>query len=399
MPPHQGCADDSGRGAISEQRNLLASQRFGFIGMQIRAVTLNTVGEPVQVETLELAQPLSGEVLVAMGAAGICHSDQHAISGHHGAEIPCVLGHEGAGEVVAIGPAVERVRVGDRVALNWIPSCGNCFYCSRNQKHLCSEGLQRIWSGYLQDGTSRISRDGQPIMHYCGISTWADHMVVSEASCQRIPDAVPFEVAALIGCGVATGVGAAVHRAELSEGDSVAVVGAGGVGLSAIMGARMSGAERIIAVDRQPDKAQLAMDLGATEFLVADDGAINKVLDATNGVGVDVVIEAVGNPGLQESWLQAVRRGGTLVCVGIPNESEATHILTADFIRSEKSIKGSYYAAADSAKAIDDLCVAYLDGYLPIDKLISKRVPITEVQQGLDAMLAGTEGRTVIKFD
>ena len=367
--------------------------------MDIQAVTLSTVGGPVQVETLQLAGPLDGEVLVAMGAAGICHSDQHAISGHHDAQIPCVLGHEGAGEVVAVGQNVNRVRVGDRVALNWIPSCGKCFYCERQQRHLCSEGLQRIWSGYLTDGTSRISRDGDPIMHYCGISTWADHMVVSEASCQPIPDFVPFEVAALIGCGVATGVGAAIHRGELSEGDSVAVVGAGGVGLSAIMGAHMAGAAEIIAVDREPEKETLAVDLGATDFLVADEGAIEKVLDVTNGVGVDVVIEAVGSPGLQQSWLRAVRRGGTLVCVGIPNESEATRIFTADFIRSEKSIKGSYYAATDSAKAIGDLCFAYLEGQLPIDRLISKRVPIAQVQQGLDAMLSGTQGRTVIDFE
>ncbi len=367
--------------------------------MKTVAVTLNSVGGPVQVETLDLSEPLDGEVLVKMGAAGICHSDQHAITGQHGAELPCVLGHEGAGEVVAVGPNVKKIRVGDRVALNWVPSCGVCFYCIRQQQHLCSDGTERIWSGLLADGTSRISRDGQPILHYCGISTWSEHMVVAEVSCRRIPDAVPYEVAALIGCGVATGVGASVHRGQLSEGDTVVVVGAGGVGLSAVMGANMAGAERIIAVDRAASKKTLSINLGATHFVTADDRAIDEVLILTEGRGADVVIEAIGNTALQESWLRAVRPGGTMVLVGVPSTSDSTSFISADLIRSEKTIKGSYYAAADTGQAIDDLCAAYLQGRLPVDRLISKRVAIQDIQLAIDAMLTGAEGRTVIAFD
>ena len=367
--------------------------------MKTVAVTLDSVGGPVQVETLDLSEPLDGEVLVKMGAAGICHSDQHAITGQHGAELPCVLGHEGAGEVVAIGPNVNTIRVGDRVALNWVPSCGLCFYCIREQKHLCSEGTQRIWSGYLADGTSRISRNGEPILHYCGISTWSEHMVVSEVSCRPIPDSVPFEVAALIGCGVATGVGAAVHRGEISERDTVVVVGAGGVGLSAVMGARMAGAAKVIAVDRAPEKKHLSSDLGATDFIIAGDGAIDAVLSVTDGRGADVVIEAIGSTNLQQEWLAAVRPGGTMVLVGVPSASDLTSFVSADLIRSEKTIKGSYYAAADAGTAIDELCAAYLDGLLPVDRLISKRVPIENVQEAIDAMLTGTEGRSVIIYD
>ena len=246
--------------------------------MQVRAVTLDSVGGPVRVEQLDLEEPRHVEVLVKLGASGLCHSDQHAISGHHGAELPCVLGHEGAGEVVSIGPEVRTVEIGDRVALNWIPSCGTCFFCLRNQQHLCSDGSQRIWSGYLLDGTSRISRNGQPIFHYCGISTWSEYMVVAEVNCQRIPDSVPFEVAALIGCGVATGVGAAIQRGEVSKGDVVVVVGAGGVGLSAVMGAQLAGAERIISVDRELAKESLSKELGATDFIYAGEQAIEEVL-------------------------------------------------------------------------------------------------------------------------
>ena len=364
--------------------------------MQVRAVTLDSVGGPVRVEQLDLEEPRHGEVLVKLGASGLCHSDQHAISGHHGAELPCVLGHEGAGEVVSIGPEVRTVEIGDRVALNWIPSCGTCFFCLRNQQHLCSDGSQRIWSGYLLDGTSRISRNGQPILHYCGISTWSEYMVVAEVNCQRIPDSVPFEVAALIGCGVATGVGAAIQRGEVSKGDVVVVVGAGGVGLSAVMGAQLAGAERIISVDRELAKESLSKELGATDFIYAGEQAIEEVLTITQGRGADVVIEAVGVPALQESWLAAVRRGGTFVYVGIPSETDVTKIFTADFIRSEKSIKGSYYAAMDSALAIDQLCAAYLEGRLPVDKLITKRIALENIQVGLDALGAGEQGRVVI---
>ncbi|MBA52701.1 MAG: alcohol dehydrogenase [Acidimicrobiaceae bacterium] len=367
--------------------------------METVAVTLDSVGGPVQVETLDLSEPLDGEVLVKMGAAGICHSDQHAITGQHGAKLPCVLGHEGAGEVVAVGPNVKAIRVGDRVALNWVPSCGTCFYCARQQQHLCSDSTERIWSGLLADGTSRISRNGDPILHYCGISTWSEHMVVAEVSCRRIPDAVPYEVAALIGCGVATGVGAAIHRGKISEGDTVVVVGAGGVGLSAVMGARMAGAERIIAVDLAAEKKHLSTDLGATDFVAADDGAIDAVLSFTEGRGADVVIEAIGDTALQESWLRAVRPGGTMVLVGVPSTSDETRFISADLIRSEKTIKGSYYAATDTGKAIDDLCAAYIQKRLPIDRLISKRVAIEDIQEAIDAMLTGTEGRTVITFE
>ncbi|MEC9473750.1 MAG: zinc-binding dehydrogenase [Actinomycetota bacterium] len=367
--------------------------------MKISAVTLDTVGGPVRVETLDLGEPREGEVLVKMGAAGICHSDQHVVTGQHVAPLPCVLGHEGAGEVVAVGPNVSATRPGDRVALNWVPSCKNCFFCARKQHHLCPEITQRIFTGFMADGTSRISRSNQPVLHYSGISTWADHMVVPAECCQILDPRVPFEVAAVVGCAVATGVGAAMHRGNIQVGDRIVVVGAGGVGLSAVMGAKMAGAGQIIAVDREPKKRRLAEELGATHFVQADAHAVQEIYRLTDDRGADVVLEAIGNTALQEEWLEAVRPGGSLVLVGVPSTSDATEFISANLIRSEKTIKGSYYAATDPGQAISDLCTAYLDGHLPVDRLISKRVPIEDVQLAIDAMLTGVEGRTVIIFD
>lgn len=367
--------------------------------MRIRAAVLEEIGSPVVVDTLDLAAPRAGEVLVRMGAAGVCHSDQHSISGHSPTIMPCVLGHEGAGEVVPIGPGVETVQLGDRVVLNWRPGCGTCFYCDRGLSHLCPELVTSLWDGCMADGTSRLSRGGHIIYHYSAVSTWAEYTVVPEVCCTVVDPAVPFEVAALIGCGVTTGVGAAVHRANLGPGSHVAVVGAGGVGLSVIMGAATAGAARIIAVDRRPAKRDMAMALGATDFVPAGDSALEQVIELTGGRGADVVFEAVGNPRLQEAWIDGVRPGGTLVLVGVSAITDTSAFNCAGLVRDEKTIKGSYFAASDPDRTIKDLCVAYLEGRLPVDRLISKRVGIEETQLALDAMLTGAEGRVVILFD
>ena len=367
--------------------------------MKIRAVVLDAIGGPVSVDTLDLGEPRAGEVLVRMGAAGVCHSDQHVITGQHPGDLPCVLGHEGAGEVATVGPGVDSVRVGDRVALNWLPSCKACFYCRRDQHHLCREVVDSLWSGFMRDGTSRLSRDGEVIRHFSGVSTWAEHMVVAQECCTVLKPEVPLEVAALIGCAVSTGVGAAIHRGEVGPGDRVAVVGAGGVGLSVIMGAAMAGADQIIAVDRESTKRDLATALGATDFVLGGDDAVERVLEQTEGRGADVVFEAIGNPGLQQTWIDGVRPGGCLVLVGIPGTGETTLFNCAELSRMEKTIKGSYFAATDAGRAIEDLCAAYIKGRLPVERLISKRVRIDDVQKALDAMLAGGEGRTIIVYD
>lgn len=367
--------------------------------MKVKGVVLDAVGARVRVEELDLDEPREGEVLVQMKAAGVCHSDQHVVTGAHPGLLPTVLGHEGAGEVVGVGPGVERVAISDRVALNWLPSCQECFYCKKGQHELCREVTSTVWSGFMPDGTSRISLDGETLYHYSGVSTWAEYMVVQQECCQVIDARVPYEVAALIGCAVATGVGAARYTGNVGEGDSVAVVGAGGVGLSVVMGAALAGARRIIAIDREPSKEDLALALGATDFVVANDHAIAKVRALTEGRGADVVFEAIGNPRVQEMWIDGVRPGGTLVLVGIPSTQSQATFVTADLSRFERTIKGSYFAATDTARAINDLSQAFLEGRLPVDRMISSRVPIEEIQDALDIMLTGQVGRSVIVFD
>ena len=367
--------------------------------MKIQAAVLDRLGGPVRVETIDLDEPRSGEVLVKMGAAGVCHSDYHSIVGHSPADLPCVVGHEGAGEIIAIGPDVNTVRIGDRVALNWLPSCDNCFFCGHNQHHLCREITDTVWSGSMADGSSRLSHNGREIWHYSAVSTWADHMVVNARCCQPIPDEVPYDVAAIIGCAVATGVGAALHRGKVGPGDHVAVVGAGGVGLSTIMGAKLAGAETIIAIDRAADKEAMALELGATHFVAGDDNAVARVRALTGDRGADTVFEAVGNPALQRSWIEGVRPGGTLVLVGLSSIDATTEFVAADLARQEKTITGSYFAATDAGQAIRDLCTAYVQQRLPVDKLISKRLRLQDINEALDAMLTGAEGRVVITFD
>lgn len=366
--------------------------------MKMKAVTIDAVGGPVRVEEVDLAEPQGDEVLVRMGASGVCHSDQKVVTGEHPGDFPTILGHEGAGEVVAVGPDVTAVQLGDRVALNWSPSCKDCFYCDRGQHQLCEVVTDEVWQGHMPDGTSRITREGRELLHFSGITTWAEYSVVREVCCTPIPDAVPFDVAALIGCAVSTGVGAVMHRSDVGPGDTVAVVGAGGVGLSVIMGAALAGASQIIAIDREPSKADLAASFGATDFVAADDRAVDRVIELTDGRGADAVFEAIGNNRVQEMWLDGVRRGGELVLVGIPSTANTTPFNTAEMSRDEKTIKGSYYAATDAGTSIETLCAAYVDGKLPVDQLITKRVRIDDVQEAIDAMLTGTEGRSVIVF-
>lgn len=366
--------------------------------MKTRGVVLKNVGEPVSVESLDLTDPRPGEVLVRIGAAGICHSEQNTITGHSPANVPCVLGHEGAGEVVGLGQGVSTVRMGDRVVLNWLPNCGACFYCRSDQHHLCQEVADPLWAETLIEGGTPISLGATPVSRYCGTATWSEHMVVAEQTCVPVSADVPYEVAAVIGCAVATGVGAAVSTGQARSGECVVVVGVGGVGLSAVMGAAASGAGRIIAVDIKPNKRDLAFDLGVTDFLDANDDPVAEVLDMTSGRGADLVIEATGLPHLQQTWISGVRPGGRLVLVGLSGPDGMAAFHGASLTRLGKSVKGSYFAGMDSARAIADLCDRYLKGSFPVDRLITKRVDIDDVQLALDAMLAGTEGRTVISF-
>lgn len=255
--------------------------------MKIQAAVLHEVESPFTLETLELAEPREGEVLLRMLAAGVCRSDWHLVTGATRHPLPVVPGHEGAGRVEAVGPGVDSVRPGDLVTLNWAPACRNCFYCRVGKPNLCATYLDPIWAGTLLDGTVRLALNGQPVHHFCGLAAFAEYVVVPEASCVRMDANLAPTIAALIGCAVATGVGAVLNTAKVQQASSVAVFGAGGVGLNIVLAARLAGAEKIIVIDPEPARRELAQKCGATVTIGDEPDPVQAVREATEGRGAD----------------------------------------------------------------------------------------------------------------
>jgi Zn-dependent alcohol dehydrogenase len=255
--------------------------------MNVKAAVFYETGVPFQIETLALEEPKGGEVLVKVAAAGVCHSDWHLMTGATKHPLPVVPGHEGAGVVEAVGEGVAHLRPGDHVALNWAPNCGRCFYCLRDRPSLCNTFVGPIWAGTMMDGTTRLSKNGRPVYHFSALACFADYAVVPQECCVTIAKDIPLTVAALIGCAVTTGVGAVLNTAKVEPGSTVAVFGAGGVGLSIIMGAHLAGAARIIAVDTNEAKGDLAQEFGATDILMAQPDTNDSIRNLTAGRGAD----------------------------------------------------------------------------------------------------------------
>lgn len=364
--------------------------------MQTRAAVLFATNSPIQIETLDLEPPRAGEVLVRVGATGVCHSDWHLVSGATAHPLPAALGHEGAGAVVEVGAGVTKVKPGDQVALNWAPSCGACFYCQQGSPSLCGEYLAPIWAGTLMDGTTRFSLRGRPVYHYSALGCFSQWVVVPQECCVRMPAGVPAAVAALIGCAVTTGVGAVLNTAQVRPGSSVAIFGAGGVGLSALLGARLAGAGRLIVVDQAPGKRQTALDLGATDFVLAGDDAPAAIRGLTHGRGADYVVEAVGLPVVQEACLDAARPGGTIVLAGLAPMGSSTNLPGAQITRQEKKVLGSYYGSSSPARDFPLYAELFLNGRLPLDKLITRTWRLEEINEAYAAMLAGEVARSVV---
>jgi len=370
--------------------------------MRIRAAVLEQTGGQLVVEELELAPPGLGEVLVRLGASGICHSDQNAIDGTAETRCPAVLGHEGAGVVEAIGPGVRRVAVGDHVALSWAPSCGECAECLRDLHHLCASAWPSMGTGGLLDGTSRLSRDGgEPVYHYSFISSFADACVLPERSCVPIPREVPFAVAGLVGCAISTGIGAVWRTAAVRPGDRVAVLGCGGVGLSALLGALAAGAGSVIAVDVEPRKLEFARELGATGTVAwaGSPEATAAAVQEASGGGVDYAIEATGRTEAMLAAFLSTRARGAAVLIGIPRADATLPLPALSIPRMERRVLGSIYGSSyperDFAMTLD----LYRSGRLPLDRLITHRLPLEQVQQGMDLLLAGEAIRAVIDLD
>jgi Zn-dependent alcohol dehydrogenase len=370
--------------------------------MKVRGAVLREMGQPapyaesrpLAIEELELDGPGPGELLVRVGAAGLCHSDLSVIDGSRPRVMPMVLGHEAAGEVVELGPGVDDFEVADHVVLAFVPACGACEPCRSGRAALCDNGAAANAAGSLLLGDHRW-HDG--LNHHLGVSAFADHIVVSARSAVRVDDSLPFEIAALFGCAVLTGVGAAVHAAEVSPGETVAVFGIGGVGAAAVLGARAAGAVSIVAIDAVESKLDFARDLGATDTVLAGDSTVEDVRAATGG-GAHKAIETVGNAAVLGQAYAATRRGGTTVTVGLPHPSKMLEIPAVSLVAEERTLRGSYLGSAVPALEIPRLVELYKAGLLPVDKLLTHRLALDEVNEGFDRLARGEAVRQAIVF-
>ncbi len=366
--------------------------------MKVKAAVFHEVGVPFQIEELDLAEPRHGEVLVKVAAAGVCHSDWHLMTGATKHPLPVVPGHEGSGIVQEAGTGVTTLKPGDHVALNWAPNCGHCFYCLRDRPSLCETYVGPLWAGTMMDGTTRFSKGGKPVYHFSALGCFADYVVVPQECCVAVDKVVSLEVAALVGCAVTTGVGAVLNTAVVEPGSSVVVFGAGGVGLNIIMAAKLAGASRIIAVDTNEAKGDLAKSFGATDVIMNRPDTNDSIRNLTGGRGADYVFEAVGLTALQEQSLDAVRPGGLVVYVGMSPMGSSTNLPGAIIARQEKTVTGSYYGSANTARDFPKYIDLYRQGLLDLERLISKRYSLDQINEAYADMLQGETARGLIVF-
>ncbi len=372
--------------------------------MRIRAAVLDEMGRPrpytesrpLRIAELELAPPGPGEVLIEVKAAGVCHSDLSVVDGNRPRPLPMVLGHEAAAVVRALGPGVDDLQVGDHVVVVFVPACGRCLPCAEGRPALCERAAAANAAGTLLSGARRLSENGRPIHHMVGCSVFADHAVVARPSLVPVDPELPFEQAALFGCAVLTGVGAVLNTAGVRPGQTVAVVGLGGVGLAALLGARLAGARRLVAVDPVAAKRQLACELGATLAVdPRDEGAIARIRDHTEG-GVDAAIEAVGQvPPLEFAW-EITRRGGTTVSAGLAHPDQRLAIAPVRLVGEERTLRGSYMGSCVPLRDLPRYVELFRRGRLPVDRLLAERLPLEEINTAMERLAAGTTLRQII---
>lgn len=353
---------------------------------------------PLIIEELDLAPPGPGEVLVRIAAAGLCHSDLSVIDGNRPRPTPMALGHEAAGVVEEVGAGVTRFAPGDHVVLVFVPSCGVCRFCARGRPALCEPGAAANGAGTLLGGERRLSYRGAPVHHHLGVSAFAEHAVVSEHSLVRIPADVDLGKAALFGCAVLTGVGAVVNTARVAPGSSVAVIGLGGVGLCALLGARLAGARQIIAVDLADDKLDFAIELGATARVNAGaESAAETIRELSDG-GVDYAFEMAGSVPALELAYRVTARGGVTVTSGLPHPQRKLSIPAVSLVAEERTLRGSYIGACVPSIDLPNYLALYQQGRLPVDRLLTHDLVLADVNQGFDRLAAGKAIRQVIHF-
>nr|WP_210303590.1 zinc-dependent alcohol dehydrogenase family protein [Rhizobium cellulosilyticum] len=357
------------------------------------------ISRPLSIEELDLDPPGREEVLVRIGAAGLCHSDLSVINGDRPRPMPMALGHEASGVVEAVGPGVHDLVPGDHVVMSFVPSCGHCLACAEGRPALCVPGAEANGRGVLLSGERRLICDEVPVNHHLGVSGFATHAVISRHSAIKIDRDLPLAEAALFGCAVLTGVGAVVNTCKIQAGQSVAVVGLGGVGLAAVLGALASGAERVIAVDLAAEKLEVALKLGATDvFLAGDVDVIEKIREATGG-GVDHALEMAGSTRAFDLAYRITRRGGTTATAGLANPVSQFTIPAVSVVAEERRVLGSYLGGCVPARDIPRFIALYRRGKLPVDRLLSSTGPLEEINEAFDLLHEGKVIRHVITFD
>ncbi len=370
--------------------------------MQIRAAVLEAFGQPLVVQDVELQGPKAGEVLVRLVACGVCHTDMYTASGvDPSGYAPTVLGHEGAGVVEAIGEGVTSLAVGDHVVTLFSPQCRECIHCESPRTNICLAIREQQGNGFLPDGSTRLHRigdGGEPIRHFMGTSTFAEATVMPEIALAKVNPDAPLDRACLFACGLSTGLGAAMNTAKVQEGSFVVVFGAGMVGLGAVAGARLQGAERIVCVDLSEDRLELARGQGATDTFVGGPDAVEQILEMTGGFGADYTFEATGNVKVMRQAVEAARMGwGLCTVTGVAGKGETLDVVPRLLITGRR-IAGSSFGGVKGRDQVPQFVERYLAGDIDVDAFISHRITLDEVNKGFDLMHAADGIRSVIEF-
>src|SRR5689334_4749542 len=368
-------------------------------GVKIRAAVLERFGEPLEVQELDLAEPKAGEVLVRLVACGVCHTDLFTASGADPSGYsPTVLGHEGAGVVEAVGEGVASVAPGDHVVTLFSPQCRECEHCLDPRTNLCLAIREQQGLGYLPDGTTRLSRDGEPVRHFMGTSTFAEYTVMPEIALANVNKEAPLDRACLFACGLSTGLGAAINTAKVRPGSFCVVFGAGMVGLGAVAGCRLQGAERIVCVDLSEERLELARGQGATDLLEGGEGTVERILEMTDGFGADYTFEATGHVAVMRQAVEAARMGwGLCTVAGVAGKGETLDVVPRLLITGRR-IAGSSFGGVKGRDQVPQYVQMALDGDIDVEPFVSHRITLDEVNRGFELMEAQDGIRSVIGF-
>ena len=375
--------------------------------MKMRAAVLDTMKQaqpyaqsrPIKIESVLLDAPGPGEVLVKIAAAGLCHSDLSIVNGDRPRPMPMALGHEASGVVEEIGPGITDLQRGDHVALIFVPSCGHCGPCQEGRPALCEPGAAANGAGTLVGGHRRLHRaDGSLLNHQVGVSCFAEYAVVARGTLVKIDPELPLDIAALFGCAVLTGVVAVINSAQLKLGGTLAVVGLGGVGLSALLGAHAAGAKQVVAIDTLDSKLALARELGASHTFRADDPDLVAQVKAASGGGLDAVVEAASSVKALETAYKITRRGGTTVTCSLTHPDHTFNLQAVNLVAEERTLKGSYLGSGVPSRDIPHFISLYQAGRLPVERLVSHRIVLDDINLGFDRLADGSAVRQVIVF-